>query len=45
MYQNYKQALNIINNLTPVVEELKTQLKITDADFEHWNIKELEYLQ
>ncbi|KAG2108835.1 hypothetical protein BD769DRAFT_1630507 [Suillus cothurnatus] len=45
MYQNYKQALDIINNLTPVVEELKTQLKITDADFERWNIEELEYLQ
>ncbi|KAG1838896.1 hypothetical protein DFJ58DRAFT_668114, partial [Suillus subalutaceus] len=45
MYQNYKQALNIINNLTPVVEELKTQLKITDTDFERWNIEELEYLQ
>ncbi|KAG2100428.1 uncharacterized protein F5147DRAFT_582150, partial [Suillus discolor] len=45
MYQNYKQALDIINNLTPVIEELKTQLKITDTDFEHWNIEELEYLQ
>jgi len=45
MYQNYKQALDIINNLTPIVEELKTQLKITDADFERWNIEELEYLQ
>ncbi|KAG2121555.1 hypothetical protein BD769DRAFT_1629407 [Suillus cothurnatus] len=45
MYQNYKQALDTINNLTPIVEELKTQLKITDADFERWNIEELEYLQ
>lgn len=45
MYQNYKQALDIINNLMPVVEELKTQLKITDTDFEHWNLEELEYLQ
>ncbi|KAG1884380.1 hypothetical protein F4604DRAFT_1677018 [Suillus subluteus] len=45
MYQNYKQVLDIINNLTPIVEELKTQLKISDADFKRWNIEELEYLQ
>ncbi|KAG1791474.1 hypothetical protein EV424DRAFT_1475992 [Suillus variegatus] len=45
LYRNYKQALDIINNLTPVVEELKIQLKIVDTDFEHWNIEELEYLE
>lgn len=45
MYNNYKQALAIINDLTPAVEELKLALKITDADFERWNTEELEFLE
>ncbi|KAG1726346.1 uncharacterized protein EDB91DRAFT_1254360 [Suillus paluster] len=45
LYQNYKQALDIIDNLTPVVEKLKIQLRIMDTNFEHWNIEELEYLE
>ncbi|KAG1876360.1 hypothetical protein F4604DRAFT_1880665 [Suillus subluteus] len=45
IYNNYKQALHIIDELSPAVEELKAQLGLTDADFEKWNAKELEYLQ
>ena len=45
MYNNYKQALAIIDDLTPTVEELKLVLKITDADFERWNTEELEFLE
>lgn len=45
MYNNYKQALAIIDDLTPAVEELKLALKITDADFERWNTEELEFLE
>jgi hypothetical protein len=44
LYNNYKQALRIINEFTPTVEELKTQLKISDSDFERWNAEEAEYL-
>ncbi|KAG2360740.1 hypothetical protein BDR07DRAFT_1451885 [Suillus spraguei] len=42
---NYKLALHIINDFTPIVEELKTQLRISDMEFEHWNVKEAEYLE
>jgi hypothetical protein len=45
LYNNYKQALTIIDDLTPAVEELKLALKITDADFERWNTEELEFLE
>ncbi|KAG1732925.1 uncharacterized protein EDB91DRAFT_1238702 [Suillus paluster] len=45
LYNNYKQALDIINDVTPAVEELKAQLDLTDADFHRWNIEELEYLE
>ncbi|KAG0697415.1 hypothetical protein DFH29DRAFT_946408 [Suillus ampliporus] len=45
IYNNYKQALHIINELSPAVEELKAQLGLTDTDFEKWNTEELEYLQ
>jgi len=45
LYNNYKQALAIIDDLTPTVEELKLVLKITDADFERWNTEELEFLE
>ncbi|KAG2341415.1 hypothetical protein BDR05DRAFT_1001795 [Suillus weaverae] len=45
LYNNYKQALAIIDDLTPAVEELKLALKITDADFERWNTEELEFLE
>ncbi|KAG1813901.1 uncharacterized protein BJ212DRAFT_1447699 [Suillus subaureus] len=45
IYNNYKQALHIINELSPAVEELKAQLSLTDVDFEKWNTEELEYLQ
>ncbi|KAG2120417.1 uncharacterized protein F5147DRAFT_785148 [Suillus discolor] len=42
---NYKQALHIIDEFTLTVEELKTQLGISDAEFEHWNAEEAEYLE
>jgi hypothetical protein len=45
LYNNYKQALDIINDLTPAVEELKVQLNLVDADFHHWNAEELKYLE
>ncbi|KAG1791119.1 uncharacterized protein HD556DRAFT_1445641 [Suillus plorans] len=45
LYNNYKQALAIVNDLTPAVEELKLALKITDVDFEHWNAEELDFLE
>ncbi|KAG1729622.1 uncharacterized protein EDB91DRAFT_1059885, partial [Suillus paluster] len=45
LYNNYKQALHIINDLVPVVQELKQQLDLSDADFEQWNIEELQYLE
>ncbi|OAX36990.1 hypothetical protein K503DRAFT_647944, partial [Rhizopogon vinicolor AM-OR11-026] len=45
IYNNYKQALHIINELSPAVQEFKVQLRLTDADFEKWNAEELEYLQ
>ncbi|KIJ60975.1 hypothetical protein HYDPIDRAFT_177248 [Hydnomerulius pinastri MD-312] len=44
LYNNYKQVLHYINDYTPMVEELKTQLQIQDTDFERWNVEELEYL-
>ncbi|KAG2030363.1 hypothetical protein BDR03DRAFT_878473, partial [Suillus americanus] len=45
LYNNYHQALHIINKLTPAIEELKQQLNLSDADFEQWNIEELQYLE
>ncbi|KAG1869624.1 hypothetical protein F4604DRAFT_1881480 [Suillus subluteus] len=45
IYNNYKQALHIINEPSPAVDELKAQLGLTTADFEKWNAEELEYLQ
>ncbi|KAG2052113.1 hypothetical protein BDR06DRAFT_983287 [Suillus hirtellus] len=45
LYNNYKQALHLIDELMPAVEELKQQLDLSDADFEQWNIEELQYLE
>ncbi|KAG1888655.1 hypothetical protein F4604DRAFT_1877215 [Suillus subluteus] len=45
LYNNYHQALHVINELTPAIEELKQQLDLSDADFEQWNIEELRYLE
>lgn len=45
MYNNYKQALHIINKFTPTIEELKQQLDLVDVHFEQWNIEELQYLE
>ncbi|KAG1849095.1 hypothetical protein C8R48DRAFT_778679 [Suillus tomentosus] len=45
LYNNYHQALHIINELTPAIEELKQQLDLSNADFKQWNIEELQYLE
>ncbi|KAG1847697.1 hypothetical protein F4604DRAFT_1883982 [Suillus subluteus] len=45
LYNNYKQVLHIINELAPVVQELKQQLDLSDVDIEQWNIEELQYLE
>ncbi|KAG1749252.1 hypothetical protein EDB19DRAFT_2036549 [Suillus lakei] len=45
LYNNYKQVLTIIDDLSPAVEELKLALKISDGDFERWNMEELEFLE
>ncbi|KAG1745399.1 uncharacterized protein EDB91DRAFT_1049934, partial [Suillus paluster] len=45
LYNNYQQALAIIDDLSPAVEELKLALKISDGDFERWNMEELEFLE
>ncbi|KAG1892237.1 hypothetical protein F4604DRAFT_1875645 [Suillus subluteus] len=45
LYNNYKQALAIIDDLSPAVEELKLVLNISDGDFKRWNIEELELLE
>ncbi|KAG1803230.1 uncharacterized protein BJ212DRAFT_1285236, partial [Suillus subaureus] len=44
-YNNYKQALAIINDLSPAVQELKLALNILDGDFKCWNMEELEFLE
>ena len=45
LFDNYKQALDIISRYTPEVEAFKTARGITDNDFESWRLEELEYLQ
>lgn len=45
MYNNYRQALDIIKNYTPEVERLKTTLQITDEDIEQWLCEEREFLK
>ncbi|KAG2059485.1 hypothetical protein BDR06DRAFT_979976 [Suillus hirtellus] len=45
IYNNYKQALHIINELLLAVQELKVQLGMMDTNFKRWNNEELEYLQ
>ncbi|KAG0692050.1 hypothetical protein DFH29DRAFT_1052446 [Suillus ampliporus] len=45
LYNNYQQALAIIDDLSPAVKELKLVLKISDGDFERWNMEELEFLE
>lgn len=43
LYNNYVQALTIIKDYTPHVEEMKERLKITDADIDNWLKEELEF--
>ncbi|CDO74385.1 hypothetical protein BN946_scf184816.g8 [Trametes cinnabarina] len=44
LYNNYKQALAIIQEYTPIVEEFKKSNNVTEADFEGWHSEELAYL-
>ncbi|KAG2087255.1 uncharacterized protein F5147DRAFT_588159 [Suillus discolor] len=45
LYNNYKQALAIIDDLSPAAEELKLVLNISDEDFERWNMEEFKFLE
>ncbi|KAG1724569.1 uncharacterized protein EDB91DRAFT_1239967 [Suillus paluster] len=44
LYNNYVQALQIIETNTPVLEEFKQLHDLTDADFVNWRNEEFEYL-
>ncbi|KAJ2991814.1 hypothetical protein NUW54_g8091 [Trametes sanguinea] len=44
LYNNYKQALAIIQEYMPIVEEFKKSNNVTEADFEGWRSEELAYL-
>ncbi|KAI6032180.1 hypothetical protein BKA83DRAFT_4045763, partial [Pisolithus microcarpus] len=45
LYNNYKQALRIIQTNLPELEKFKCGKDITDNDFESWHREELEYLK
>ncbi|KAI6022985.1 hypothetical protein BKA83DRAFT_4627227 [Pisolithus microcarpus] len=45
LYNNYKQALRIIQTNLPELEKFKHGKDITDNDFESWHREELEYLK
>ncbi|KAI6013588.1 hypothetical protein BKA83DRAFT_4499963 [Pisolithus microcarpus] len=45
LYNNYKQALRIIQTNLPELEKFKRGKDITDNDFESWHWEELEYLK
>ncbi|KAI0083766.1 hypothetical protein BDY19DRAFT_998324 [Irpex rosettiformis] len=44
LFNNYRQALDIIKNYTPEIERMKTVLQITDADIEGWLCEERQFL-
>ncbi|KAF8481388.1 hypothetical protein JB92DRAFT_3085880 [Gautieria morchelliformis] len=44
MYNNYKQALSIINEYIPEVEAFKSAHGYTDEDFIYWHDEEFTYL-
>ncbi len=45
LYNNYRQALSIMAEYTPIVEDYKAVNKLCDDDFESWRNDELAYLQ
>jgi hypothetical protein len=45
LLDNYKQALEIITNDTPALEEAKVSLDIRDDDLEQWEKEEAEYFR
>lgn len=45
LYNNYKQALNIISEYAGDIEELKTRLNITDEVIEGWIGSERQFLK
>ncbi|KAI6004580.1 hypothetical protein EDC04DRAFT_2871794 [Pisolithus marmoratus] len=45
LYNNYKQALHIIQTNLAELEQFKHGKDITDNDFESWHWEELEYLK
>ncbi|KAI6000026.1 hypothetical protein EDD15DRAFT_2362606 [Pisolithus albus] len=45
LYNNYKQALCIIQTYSAELERFKRSKDITDNDFESWHREELEYLK
>ncbi|KIK17208.1 hypothetical protein PISMIDRAFT_64895, partial [Pisolithus microcarpus 441] len=45
LYNNYKQALRIIQTNLAELEQFKRSKDITDNDFESWHREELEYLK
>ncbi len=45
LYNNYRQALAIIRDYTPIIEQFKLVHKVTDQDIESWPAEELNYLQ
>lgn len=44
LYNNYKQALAIIEEYTPEVAHFKSIHGFEDADFIKWHAEQLEYL-
>ncbi|KAI0751728.1 hypothetical protein C8Q80DRAFT_1098477 [Daedaleopsis nitida] len=44
-YNNYRQALAIIEEYTPLVDAFKNERHLEDSDFERWIEEEHEYLQ
>lgn len=45
LYNNYRQAINIIDKFTPDVEKLKLKLKISDSDLLYWLEDETTFLR
>ena len=44
LYNNYRQALNIIKDYSPDVERMKNALQVTDEDIEGWVTEERRFL-
>ncbi|KAG1884649.1 hypothetical protein F4604DRAFT_1878662 [Suillus subluteus] len=44
LFNNYIQALKIIEDYMPLLEEFKSQKSLTDQDFIQWHQEEIEFL-